>query len=103
MTDPPRVCSQPSCSDGATAVASMLLRFHARRDGRDNARRHLELITAVLNSVPPFDPVEISIGGPDFALIVFEDEQSYRPVEPGIGVSRDELRAERRITKDQEH
>src|SRR6266487_2588978 len=86
-----------------SAAAQLLVCFHARRDRRDNARRHFELVIAVLDAVSPCDPVEIGIGGPDLALIVFEDEQPHRPVEPGIGVCRDELRAERRITKVQEH
>src|SRR5438132_14153030 len=90
-------------SDGSRLSPQLLLRFHARRDRGDNARRHLELVIAVLDSVSPCDPVEIGIGGPDLALLVFEDEQPNWPIEPGIGVCRDELRAERRLTKDQEH
>ena len=48
------------------------------------------------------DPVEIGIGGPDLTLIVFEDEQPHRPVEPGIGVCCDELRPKRRIAEDKQ-
>ena len=79
-----------------------LLRFHARCDGCDNGRRHLELVSAVLDPVSSCDPVEIGIGGPDLALIVLEHEQPHRPVEPGIGVCCDELRPERRIAEDKQ-
>jgi hypothetical protein len=53
--------------------------------------------------MPPGDPVEIGIRGPDFALIVLEHEQPYRPVETGIRIGGDELSPERRIAEDQQH
>src|SRR5438128_3587603 len=105
VVPPPRTLTTLQLWDprGSRLSSQLLLRFHARRDRRNNARRHLELVIAVVDSVSPCDPVEIGIGGPDLALIVFEDEQPHRPVEPSISVCRDELRAEQRITKDQEH
>src|SRR5262245_9919247 len=80
-----------------------LLRRHARSDRGNDSRRHLELVAAVLDSVPPRDPVEIGARGPDLAFVVFEHEEPHRPVDAGIGIGADELRSERRITEDQEH
>ena len=53
--------------------------------------------------MPPCDPVKIGIGGPHLAFLALVDQKPYRPVEPGIGICCDELRAERRVTEDQEH
>src|SRR5262249_1678403 len=80
-----------------------LLRRHARSDRGNDSRPRLELVAAVLDSVPPRDPVEIGVCGPDLAFVVFEHEEPHRPVEAGIGIGADELRSERRITEDQEH
>src|SRR6516165_10692687 len=80
-----------------------LLSLHARGDRRDHGRSHLELILAVLDSMPPGDPVEVSVGRPDFAFFVLEHEQSHRPVEPGIGIGSDELRPERWIAEYEQH
>jgi len=80
-----------------------LLCPHARRDGGDHARCHLELILAVLDSVPPSDPVKISIGSPHLAFLALIDQKPHRPVEPGIGICRDELRAEWRVSENQQH
>jgi hypothetical protein len=63
-------------------------------------RGHFELVCAVLDPVSPCDPVKIGIGSPDLAFIVLVDEKPYRPVESGIGVCSNELRAERRIPED---
>src|SRR5215510_5634823 len=80
-----------------------LLSLYARSDRRDHGRRHLELIVAVFDSVPPGDPVEVGVGRPDFAFFVLEHEQSHRPVEPGIGIRGDKLRPERWIAEYKQH
>src|SRR5262249_47127670 len=74
--------------------------LHARGNRCDHGRSHLELILAVLDSVPPGDPVEVGVGRPDFAFFVLEYEQSHRPVEPGIGIRGDELRKPRALALD---
>src|SRR5262245_29679773 len=51
----------------------------------------------------PRDPAEVGIGGPDFALVVFEDEKAYRPIQTRIGLGGDELGPERRVAEDQQH
>src|SRR6266702_3382096 len=84
-------------------VIQSLLCFDARRDGVDYARCHLELVVAVLDSVPPCDPVKIGIGSPHLTFFVLVDEKAHRPVESGIGVCSNELRAERRIPEDQQY
>src|SRR5881275_1233558 len=88
---------------GAGFTTQSLPCFDARRNGADYARCHLELVVAVLDSVPPCDPVKIGVGSPHLAFFVLVDEKPYRPVESGIGVCSNELRAERRIPEDQQH
>src|SRR5262249_62324189 len=63
---------QPGSTFGPT-----LLRLNARRDGGDYARRHVELILAVFNSVPPCDPVKLGIGSPHLAFLVLIDEKPH--------------------------
>src|SRR6516164_10289558 len=80
-----------------------LLCLHARRDGGDDARCHLELVFAVFDPVSPRDPVKIGIGSPYFPLLVLVNEKPHRPIESGIGVGGDELRAKRRVSEDQQY
>src|SRR6516165_8656141 len=56
--------------------ARTLFSLHARGNRRDHGRSHLELILAVLDSVPPGDPVEVGVGRPDFALFSFSNTSS---------------------------
>ena len=67
-----------------SAGAAALLCFDARSNGGNDGGCHLELLLTAVDSMPSCDPVEISVGGPDLALLVLVDEQSYRPVKPGI-------------------
>src|SRR6516225_12288280 len=53
--------------------------------------------------MPPCDPVKIGVCGPYLAFFALVDQKPHRPVEPGIGICRDELRAEWWVPEDQQH
>ena len=72
---------------------SLLFRSDTRSDGLDHARRHLELILAIADSVPLGDPVKSGVGGPHFTLLILEHKEPHRPVEASVGIGRDELRS----------
>src|SRR5258706_12787597 len=89
--------------DYAVRQSWCLLLRHARRDRSSDPRSRLELRFAVIDAMAPRDPAKIRIGGPDFALVVLEQQQPHRPIKPRVLVGGDELRAERRIAKGQEY
>ena len=80
-----------------------LLCLYARCDGSDHGRSHFELIPAVLDPVPPRDPIEVGVDSPHFGLVVLEHEKPHRPIQAGICVGSDELRPEWRIAEDKQH
>src|SRR6516164_1987901 len=53
--------------------------------------------------MPPCDPVKIGVGSPHLAFLILVDQKPHWPVEPGIGICCNELRAEWRVPEDQEH
>src|SRR3954452_18884543 len=47
------------------------------------------------------DVIEVVVDGPDLALVVLEDQEAHWPINAGGGIGSDELRSERRITKNE--
>src|SRR3954469_25503828 len=72
-----------------------------RRDRLDDARGLRELLLAIGDVMPLRDPSEVGVGGPDRARLVLQHEQADRPVEAGIRIRGQELRAERRVAEGQ--
>src|SRR6516165_8786754 len=68
----------------------------------------LTTIAAMLNWGPrsdvvtPRDPGEVGPNRPDVAVVILRQQQTDWPVQPRIGIGRDELRAERRIAEDKQ-
>src|SRR5262245_14543745 len=52
--------------------ARRLFRRHARRDGRNDVRRHLELGLTIGDAAAARDPSEIRVHGPNIALLVLD-------------------------------
>src|SRR5215813_14189686 len=71
-------------------------------DGFDHHGGHVELRDAIPDVVPPRDPFEIGPHRPDIAIVILGQEQPHRPVQPGIRVRGDELRAQRRVAEHQQ-
>src|SRR5205823_7331645 len=79
-----------------------LLGRDGRRNRTDNHGRHLELRGTIPDVVPPGDPLEIGPDRPHIAVVVLRQQQPDRPVEPGVGVRRDELGSKGRISEYQQ-
>ena len=47
----------------------------------------------------PRDPGEVRPNRPDVAIVILRQQQADRPVQPRIGIGRNELRAERRVAE----
>src|SRR6266851_4287378 len=73
-----------------------------RGDRLNDLGRHFELGFAIPDVVAARDPFEIGPDRPDVAIVVLRQEQTDRPVEPGIRVRGDEPRAERGISEDEQ-
>ena len=69
-----------------SAASATLLFLHARSDGLDNHRSHLEGIPAIFDVVPASNPIEISIDGPDITIRILMNQQSHRPVQARIRI-----------------
>jgi len=68
-------------------------------DRRGDFARHLQLVVLAADAVALSDEREVGVGDLGRAIGGFPDEHPHRPVEPGIGVSLDELDTERRVTE----
>src|SRR5262245_61256420 len=75
--------------------------FHARRNGGDDHRGHLELLCAIDDAVTGSDPGEVRVNRPDCAAAILCHQEANWPIQTCIGIRRDELRAERRIAEHQ--
>src|SRR5262245_18494291 len=88
---------------GGHGVSSLrvtaLLRGHAGCDRGDDVGRHLELILAGADPMASRDPCEIPISKPHFAMLVFENQEPNRPIEPRVRLGGDELCSERGIAE----
>ena len=78
-----------------------LLCLHTRCDRCDRFGRLAERGLTILNPVAPRYPCEVRIRSPHSAILVLEDEQPHGPIEACDGIGSYELRAQRRIPKDQ--
>src|SRR6516164_1590539 len=75
---------------------------HAGCDRGDDVGRHLELILAGADPVASRDPCKIRISKPHFAMLVFENQEPNRPIEPRVRLGGDELCSERGIAEHQQ-
>ena len=71
---------------GKSATSEALFFLHARSDGLDDRRRHLEGIPPISDVVPVRNPIKIGIDRPDITIRILMDQQPHRLVQAGIWI-----------------
>src|SRR5262245_12465443 len=83
-------------------LAKFASSLHARRNGGDYHRCHLELLGAIDDAVTCSDPSKVGVDRPNRAGAVLDHQKSHGPIQTGVRICGYELGAERRITKHQQ-